>query len=315
MRFSSILRYPCMKMDDAIDAFVQYISAERRLSKLTVDEYSSVLRHFATFLKDHYSVDDVEAISHLEIRDWQLSLSEQGGKASSIKTRLVVLRTFFKFLRREGCLKKDIMLKVATPKTPKHLPVFYRENEVSHIYDDSNFDDTFEGRRDQLLLRMLYETGIRRAEVVGLTESSVDFYTNCLKVLGKRDKERIIPIENELSHTIKCYFSLKEQQVGRTESFFVRANGKPFTEYDVRKVVKRYMTLFSNADRISPHVFRHSFATHLLNEGADISAIKELLGHTDLAATEIYTHVSRQHMKEIYKHTHPREKQKNRKNN
>ena len=161
-----------------------------------------------------------------------------------------------------------------------------------------------------MLLQLLYETGIRRAEVVGMKESSIDFSAKTLKVLGKRDKERIIPLENELLHNIKCYFSLKKENNLENESFFVRKNGKPFKAFDVYQVVKKYMTLFSNADKISPHVFRHSFATHMLNDGANISAIKELLGHTDLAATEIYTHVTRQHMKEVYTHTHPRARKK-----
>ncbi len=302
-----------MKISDAIRDFLQYIKTERRLSDLTVDKYGCELNLFAAYLEERWNCTDLASVSHLEIRDWQASLAERGISANSIKTKLVVIRSFYRYLRRQGIVTSDVMSKIVTPKVPKHLPVFFTEKETRHIYDDANFDDTFEGRRNQLLLRLLYETGMRRAEVVGLTEKSVDFVANSLKVLGKRDKERIIPIENELAHTIKCYFSLKEQEVGSTDAFFVRLDGTPFKSYDVAKVVKRYMTVFSHADRISPHVFRHSFATHLLNEGADIGAIKELLGHADLSATEIYTHVSRQHLIDTYKHTHPREKQKDRK--
>lgn len=310
MRISAFLRYHCMRISDAIDSFVQYISSERRLSRLTVEEYASVLASFYAFLDEKFQLSDIEDVSHLEVREWQMHLADQGIVASSLKTKLVVLRSFFKFLRREGVVDADIMAKVTTPKTPRHLPVFFTESETAKIYDPTNFDDSFDGKRDQLLLRLLYETGIRRAEVLGLKESSVDFGAKTLKVLGKRDKERIIPLENEILHNIKCYFSLKTENGISSEAFFVRSDGRAFTQYDVTKVVKMYMTRFSNADKISPHVFRHSFATHMLNDGADINAIKELLGHADLTATEVYTHVSRQHLKETYKHTHPRELKK-----
>ena len=307
MRFSTFSRYPNMKLDAAIEAFVQYISSERRLSALTAERYSGVLTRFAAFLDDHFQIDDVADITHLEIRDWQMQLAAEGYNVNTVKTMLAVLRSFFKFLRRQEWVAADIMAKVTIPKTPKRLPIFFTEKEASQIYNPDLFADDFEGCRDRLLLQMLYETGMRRAELIGLKESSVDFSAKTLKVLGKRDKERIIPIENELIHTIKCYFSLKRQMGIPTEFFFTRTDGSPLTQYDVSKTVKRYMGPNSQADRVSPHIFRHSFATHLLNEGADINAIKELLGHSDLSATEIYTHVSRQHLKETYKHTHPRE--------
>lgn len=307
MRILVICRYICMTITDAINSFLQYISTERRLSERTVVEYDSELHLFADYLLKRWNCTDLASVTHLEIRDWQASLADRGVTANSIKTKLVVVRSFYRYLRRQGYVTADIMSKIVTPKVPKRMPVFFTEKETRFIYNDLAFPETFEGRRDQLLLRLLYETGMRRAEVVGLTEKSVDFASKTLKVLGKRDKERIIPIENELAHTIKCYFSLKDQEVGPAEAFFVRLDGTPFKPYDVAKVVKQYMTAISHADRISPHVFRHSFATHLLNEGADIGAIKELLGHSDLSATEVYTHVSRQHIKESYKHAHPRE--------
>lgn len=299
-----------MNINDAISSFLLYISSERRLSVNTVTRYEIGLRQFGGFLSDKFQIADVEDISHLEVREWQISLSDNGAAAATIKCNLVIVRSFFKYLRRQGIITSDIMAKVVSPKMPKHLPVFFTEKETEKIYDSMNFTDDFEGQRDQLLLRLLYETGIRRAETVGLKESSVDFSAKTLKVLGKRDKERIIPLENELLCNIKCYFSLKETNNLDSEFFFVKSNGKPFSASDVYDTVRKYMTLWSHADRISPHVFRHSFATHMLNEGADISAIKELLGHTDLAATEVYTHVTRQHIKDVYSHTHPRASKK-----
>jgi len=307
MRFSDVLRYPNMNLDAAIEAFLLYIRTERRLSARTVRAYGDTLAHFAAFLAGTCQIADVGQVSHLEIRDWQMQLAQGGYSVNTQRTMLTTVRSFFKFCRRQQWVESDIMAKITTPRLPRRLPVFYTEKEAATIYDPANFSDDFEGRRDQMLLQLLYETGMRLSEVVGLKESSVDFYANSVKVLGKRDKERIIPLENEILHNIKCYFSLKREKGYSSEAFFVRSDGSPFTKYDVGKAVKKYMAPVSQADRISPHVFRHSFATHLLNEGADINAIKELLGHTDLSATEVYTHVSRQHLKETYRHTHPRE--------
>lgn len=295
-------------MNEAIESFLLYIKTERRLSDKTVIKYEGSLHQFEQFIADTFSIINVEEIKPTEIREWQVHLSDRGNAVATVKGQLVILRSFYKYLRRQGIINVDVMAKVVTPKMPKHLPIFYTEKETAKIYDSMYFSDDFEGHRDQLMLQVLYETGIRRAEVVGMTESSVDFSAKTLKVLGKRDKERIIPLENELLHNIKCYFSLKRQKDIQSEFFFVRSDGKQFTANDVYRVVKKYMTLFSKADKISPHIFRHSFATHMLNEGADIGAIKELLGHTDLSATEIYTHVTRQHIKEEYQHAHPRTK-------
>lgn len=297
-----------MTVDAAIEAFLLYIKTERRLSARTVQAYSDTLAVFAAYLSDKFELVDVGQLTHLEVREWQMDLAEKGYSINTQRTMLTTIRSFVKFCRRQQWIESDIMVKVTTPRLPRRLPVFYTEKETAAIYDPSLFTDDFAGHRDQLLLRLLYETGMRLSEVVGLKESSVDFYANSVKVLGKRDKERIIPLENEILHNIKCYFSLKREKGYGTEAFFVRDDGTPFTKYDVSKAVKKYMGPVSQADRISPHVFRHSFATHLLNEGADINAIKELLGHTDLSATEVYTHVSRQHLKETYLHTHPRER-------
>ncbi len=297
-----------MNIDSAIDAFVLYIKTERRLSERTVKAYSDTLALFANYLADTFSIDDIAGVSHREIRDWQMLLAEHGYSPNTQRTMLTTVRSFFKFVRRQGWCDTDVMAKVTTLRLPRRLPVFYTEKETEAIYDSTKFTDDFEGRRDQLLLQLLYETGMRLSEVTGLKESSIDFFANSVKVLGKRDKERIIPLENEILHNIKCYFSLKRENGISSEVFFVRGDGTPFTKHDVSKTVKKYMLPVSKADRVSPHIFRHSFATHLINEGADINAIKELLGHSDLSATEVYTHVSRQHLKETYKHTHPRER-------
>ena len=257
------------------------------------------------------SVDEIEQVMAQDVRLWQMRMMDEGLSPATVKLNLTALRSWIRYLRRQKWLATDIMAKISNPKLAKRLPVFFREQEVERIYtDDELFPDTFEGRRDRLMLKVLYETGMRRSELQGLTEASVDFAAGTVKVLGKRDKERLIPIENELADNIKCYFSLKREIEGCSGAFFVQANGKPMTVAMIYNVVKKYMPLISNAEKISPHVFRHSFATHMLNEGADLEAIKDILGHANLGVTEIYTHVTREHLKEAYKHAHPRAQKK-----
>lgn len=294
-----------MKVQDAISKFITYISTERRLSDKTIASYRGTLEDFASYLNYHGTCE-LGDVSASDIRRWQIHLMESGREPGTVNRCIVTLRSWYKFLRRQKIVDQDVMAKVVSPKLPKHLPIFFREKELEHLYDADLFPNDFEGQRNRLMLRMLYETGMRRAELVGLQNSSVDLSALTIKVLGKRDKERFIPIENELAHNIISYLALKNQIEGCSDSFFVRKNGQPISAGIVYAVVRKYMTLLSNANRISPHVFRHSFATHMLNEGADINAIKELLGHADLSATEVYTHVTREHLKETYKHAHPR---------
>ena len=299
-----------MKTTEAIERFHTYIATERRMAAGTVRNYIDDLEDFDAWLRSQ-DIEVLEDVTAREVRGWQMEHMERGEKAGTVKRRLSSLSSFFRYLRRHGLFEADIMAKVSAPKQPKRLPVFFKEKETEHLYDEGLFPDTFMGQRDKLMLRMLYETGMRRSELAGLTVSAVDFSSLTIKVLGKRNKERIIPIENELAHNIKEYLALKEQEKGPSEWLFVGARGRQITPQDVYLTVKRYMTALSDADRISPHVFRHSFATHILNEGGNIEAIKELLGHADLATTEVYTHVTREHLKEVYKHAHPRGRKNN----
>ena len=299
-----------MTITEAISRFEAYIATERRLAAGTVRNYIGDLEDFAEWLRQQ-DIEDLDEVTAREVRSWQMEHMERGEKAGTVKRRLSSLGSFFRYLRRHGLFDADIMAKVSAPKQPKHLPVFFKEKETERLYDEGLFGDDFMGQRDKLMLRLLYETGMRRSELAGLTTASVDFSSLTIKVLGKRNKERLIPIENELAHNIKQYLALKEQEKGSSEWLFVGARGRQITPQDVYLTVKRYMTALSNADRVSPHVFRHSFATHILNEGGNIEAIKELLGHADLATTEVYTHVTREHLKEVYKHAHPRGRKNN----
>ncbi len=298
-----------MTVDEAIERFHTYIATERRMAAGTVQNYIGDLRDFADWLACQ-QVTTLDEVTAREVREWQMEHMDRGEAAGTVKRRLSSLSSWFRFLRRRGFLEADIMAKVSAPKQPKRLPVFFKESETERLYSEGLFATDFMGQRDKLMLRMLYETGMRRSELAGLKVSSVDFSSMTIKVLGKRNKERLIPIENELAHNIKDYLALKEQEMGESEWLFVGRKGRQITPADVYQTVRKYMTALSNADRISPHVFRHSFATHILNEGGSIEAIRELLGHADLATTEVYTHVTREHLKEVYKHAHPRSRKK-----
>jgi len=303
-----------VKIEDAISCFADYIAVERRLAPGTVKYYVDVVAQFAKYLQQQ-QIALVEEIGGADVRSWQMSLIGAGLRPGTVVRDTAALRAWFKYLRLRHGLERDIMAKALPPKQPRRLPVFFREREVEQIYSDI-FPDTFDGQMERLVLRLLYETGMRRSELASLTLSSIDLSTPAIKVLGKRSKERIIPIESEMAHNISRYLALRQtvmdslspQQPDKpsTDRLLVDSKGKPVSDGKVYRIVERYMRPLSNADRTSPHVFRHSFATHMLNEGANIGAIKELLGHSSLSSTEIYTHVSREHLKETYKHAHPR---------
>ena len=301
--------FAVVKLDEAIERYMRYISDERRFAAGTVENYRRDLSDLAMFLEP-YGIDSTEALTAREVRAWQMEHLERGEAAGTVRRRLASVGSWLRYLRRMGWMDTDIMAKVTPPKVPKRMPVFYKESETEHLYDAGLFDDDFWGRRDALMLRMLYETGVRRSELVGLKESSVDFDALTLKVLGKRNKERIVPIENELAHNISDYIALKSETVPGTEWLFVGKRGGKLAAEQVYTIVKRYMTGLTDADRVSPHVFRHSFATHILSEGGDLEAIRQLLGHESLSTTEVYTHVTREHLKDVYRNAHPRGKRK-----
>lgn len=298
-----------MKIEEAIVRFVDYIAVEKRMAEGTVRNYEGDLRDLQRYLLRE-EVEELDDLSARDIRGWQMEHLGAGEAAGTVRRRLSSVSSWLRWLRRSGYLEVDLMAKVTPPRQPKRLPVFFKESETEHLYDEGLFGTDFIGRRDALMLRMLYETGVRRSELAAMREASVDFHNLTVKVLGKRNKERLIPIEIELAHNISDYIALKRQTVGENEWLFVNAKGNPVTPSTVYQTVRKYMTGLSNADRISPHVFRHSFATHILAEGGNIQAIKELLGHENLATTEVYTHVTREHLKEEYRHAHPRSKKR-----
>ena len=304
-----LCNFAIVNINDAIERYIMYIAGERRMAAGTVENYSHDLRDLAAFA-GQCGVDDTDRLTAREVREWQMAHIERGEKPGTVKRRLASVSGWLRWLRRNKLMNRDIMAKVFPPRLPKHLPVFFRESETEHLYDEGLFPDDFWGRRDALMLRMLYETGMRRAELAGLKESSVDLQKLTVKVHGKRDKERFIPIENELAHNISEYLALKRQTVEPSEWLFVGKRGGQISAGVIYETVKKYMSQLSNADRISPHVFRHSFATHILSEGGDMEAIRQLLGHASLSTTEVYTHVTREHLKDVYRQAHPRGKVK-----
>ena len=307
-----------VKIDVAIQLFADYITVERRLAPSTCSYYIGEVTRFGRYLQTQQilEVDDIESY---HVRNWQMGLLEDGESPGTITKQLAALRAWFKYLRKEKYCSRDIMVKITPPKMPKRLPVFFRESEVEKIYSDI-FPNTFDGELDKLVLRILYETGMRRSELASLTMDNIDLTALTIKVRGKRNKERIIPIENELAQNISRYFALRNKReeelrmqnehYSPTPRLLINGKGRPVSEGMIYLIVEHYMSGISNAERTSPHVFRHTFATHMLNEGANIDAIKELLGHSDLVATEVYTHVTREHLKETYKHAHPRANKK-----
>ena len=299
-----------MKIEDAIQDFATYVTTERRLSPGTTEYYIGEVEGFASYLAKE-GVFDVEKIEAYDIRQWQMNLMQDGMSPGTVKKKLAALRAWFKYLRRQKVFERDIMAKITPPKMPKRLPIFFKEKEVEGIYADI-YPDTFDGELEKLVLRMLYETGVRRSELASLTIGNVDLSGLGIKVHGKRNKDRVIPIESELAHELEHYISLRKEVVAddamlsSDAPLLVNGKGKAVSVDKIYTIVRRYMSSRTCAERVSPHVFRHTFATHILNEGANIGVIKELLGHSSLSSTEIYTHVTRQHLKETYKHAHPR---------
>ena len=240
------------------------------------------------------------------IRSWIVSMMEQGITPRSINRKITTLKTFYKFLLRKGEIHLNPMLKVLSPKTSKHLPVFVEEVKMDLLFQEGNFGKDFEAIRDRLMLEFLYATGMRLSELIGLTDNDVNAYEGQLKVLGKRNKERIIPFTNKLKGLIKEYREERDQHFTAVPSFFVTDKGKTLYPKLVYRIVTSRLGDVTTLDKKSPHILRHTFATHMLNNGADINSVKELLGHANLSATQVYTHNTIEKLKQAHKQAHPR---------
>lgn len=295
-----------MVLQEAVDHFLRYVQFEKKQSQHSYRAYQSDLQQFSDYLLLSYQVKDLEAFNHMQIRSWVAQLMSEGIVSRSISRKISTLKSFYKFLLKQGWVKINPMLKIQLPKVSKKLPVFVEEKAMENLLDPSLFDDTFEGKRNELILQMYYGTGMRQAELIGLKCVDVDFYKKQVKVLGKRNKERIIPVTSELMAKTEHFLAIRKELGIVSEFLFTNEKGKALYPKLVYNLVHQYLSNVTTISKRSPHVLRHTYATHMLNNGADLNAIKELLGHANLAATQVYTHNSIERLKEVYKNKHPR---------
>lgn len=289
-----------------IDSFLQYIQYRKNYSSYTVLSYHNDISQFQTFLLSNYNLS-IDKAETTHIRDWMVALRQEKQSPASINRKLSALKSFYKYLLREKQVNQNPTDGITSLKKPEKLPVFFRENEIdaaigSHPAEENDFTEA----RKHIILEILYQTGIRRAELLGIKNSDFNFFSLTLRVTGKGNKERVIPISKELKEKIQSYLILKEEYIGNTSYFIVTDKGEQAYPNFIYRIVKESMGQVSTQDKRSPHVMRHSFASSLLNNGADINAVKELLGHANLSATQIYTHTSFEQLKESYKKAHPR---------
>ena len=295
-------------MSAHIDSFLDYLRLERAYSPRTVQSYGMDLNEFEAYLRRTDAELTLETVDADNVRNWTMEMMEGGQKETSVNRRLSSLRSFYRYLLRKGVVEVSPMQTVRGPKKKKPLPMFLREEEMNRLLDETDFGEGFEGERDRLIIEMFYETGMRRAELVGLNEADVDFYRGQIKVTGKRNKQRLIPFGEELGSALRVYMEEKAQEVPEAEdgALFVQKSGRRVTDAWVYTMVKRNLSRVTTIKKRSPHVLRHTFATTMLNHDAEIEAVKELLGHESVSTTEIYTHTTFEELKNAYSKAHPR---------
>jgi len=302
-----------------LDKFINYIKFEKRYSPHTVSAYQSDLEQFMLYLNPKDALPppytNPSEVTHHDIRGWMVQLMDDKLVARSVNRKIATLRKYFKFLLQEGLITANPTSRIVAPKAPKHLPIVVETEKLTHMLDggmDNSesdiFTNDFKGLRDKLVIEMLFGTGMRLAELTGVKESDIDFYEGTIKVLGKRNKERILPLNRELILLLQRYLEVKKSEDFHNNSITLLVTDKGANIYPklIYLIVQRYLSYISTQSKRSPHVLRHTFATSLLNKGADLNAIKELLGHANLSATQIYTHNSVERLKSIYKQAHPK---------
>ena len=283
--------------------FITYLSSEKRFSEHTIKSYTTDLKQFTSFLSSEFQIiDEINEISFQIIRTWIASLLEKGITPRSVNRKISTLKTYFKFLIREGELIENPMMKVVAPKSKKRLPVFIEEDQIASLLNEVQFEEGFVGQRNKLIIELFYVTGIRLSELINIKISDVDFNNQSIKVLGKRNKERIIPLSSNVVNDLNIFIENNQQN----KYLFTNLEGEKLYNKLVYRLVNKYIGEISSVNKKSPHILRHTFATHMLNNGADINAIKELLGHANLSATQVYTHNTIEKLKTVYKQAHPR---------
>lgn len=291
---------------EPIQSFISYLRFEKRYSSHTLISYATDLEQFFIFLSENFDEPPFDQISSSFVRTWLASLKEADISSKSINRKSSSLKSFFKYLMKQGVILQTPMATISSLKTNKRLPVFVEEQHIQTLFNHVNFPDNWQGKTEKLILQLFYNTGMRLSELINLKESQVDDQFGQLKVTGKGNKERIIPVQNNLISELKAYISEKPIGNARVLQVFVTEKGKPLYPKFVYNLVKKNLSLVTTIEKKSPHILRHSFATHLMNNGAELNSVKELLGHTSLAATQVYTHNTIEKLKEVFKNAHPK---------
>ncbi len=290
------------------ESFYGYLSLERRFSPHTLTAYRGDLSNFIAHCIEQQCLTSVAEVRHLHIRAWIVAQMQSGLSARSINRRLSCLKSYFRFLKKRGLLERDPMQKVVAPKTGKRLPVFVQESQMAEIFTHVEFGDDYKGQLDRLILELLYATGIRRSEASNLKINDVDFSRLALRISGKGKKERLVPFARYLGDLLENFLKIRNATFPSASGpwLFLNRKGEQISTQNIYSIVYKYLSAVTTVEQRSPHVLRHSFATHLSNNGADLNAIKELLGHSNLAATQIYMHNSIERLLKVYEQAHPK---------
>lgn len=290
----------------SITHFITYLDCERNYSPYTITAYNKDLITFQEFCEKEFDIKEISTVPYSIIRSWVVNLVESKISNRSINRKISSLKSYFNFLLKSKQIEENPLRKHQSLKVEKRINVPFSEKEINEVLDFFDHDGDFEQVRDKLIIEFLYTTGMRRAELIGLNESSVDLSQSIVKVIGKRNKERQIPLLNSVRRTIEKYRILKNEITPLADHFFVTKKGKQIYPNLVYRIINEYFSMVSLKVKKSPHIVRHSFATHLLNEGADLNSVKELLGHSSLASTQVYTHSNLKDLKLMYNKAHPR---------
>lgn len=296
------------------DKYIDYLRFEKRYSAHTILAYHTDLDDFTKFLSLQYSITDPLQADHNLIRSWLINLIDRKISPRSVNRKLSTLKSFYRYCQKQDLIQNSPMLKVVAPRTSKQLPVFLTRDNLDDLLEKVEFTPDYEGLRDKMILTLFYATGIRRTELVQILTTDLDIEKGTLKVLGKRNKERIVPFGEDVINMLKEYLEKRDEFLtenmhsvqNNNYSLFVTSKGLPVYPRLVHTIVHKYLSLIASNSKLSPHVLRHTFATHMLDDGADLNAIKEILGHSSLAATQVYTHNTIEKLKTIYKQAHPR---------